>query len=346
MSDTMTINSVIAYALEYPEPHDHGKLRCITLARVETTDGAVGWGECISQLPESALATKTIIEQGFAPLLVGENPVEVERLWHKMLARVWWYGPQGITGIRLEALPDSSLPEEGSGRAENGNFVLSEFRVSAAPLNDSARAKPVILQNAIADFAQSTFGGWPVAAAIDGDSQTGWQVDPEEGWPHEAIFELKEPPGGKGGSKLTFTLDQNTPEAHTLGHFRLAVTTDKPPLALDIVSRKPEWRVKGQAPPCPNGGLLVVSAELTQRGGPFMFKNAQSHFTYRGVLAGREISLEPVLRGPGYPASWQAWRIPLKSSAPPQPFELQVNATVPAGVNLTFTGHFIPAAEL
>lgn len=253
---------------------------------------------------------------------------------------------EGITGIRLEVLPDSSLPQKGPGRAENGNFVLNEFRVSAAPGDDPTQASPVLLQNAIADFSQTTFGGWPVGAAIDGDLKTGWQVDPEEGRPHEAIFELKEAAGGKGGSKLTLTLDQNTPEAHTLGHFRLAVTTDKPPLALDIVSRKPEWRVKGQAPACPKGGLLVVSAELTQQGKPFMFKNAQSHFTGRGVLAGHEVPLEPVLRGPGYPASWQAWRIPLKASVTPQLFELQINVTAPADVKLTFTGHFIPAAEL
>jgi L-alanine-DL-glutamate epimerase-like enolase superfamily enzyme len=90
--------------LRYPEPHDHGNLRCITLARVEATDGTVGWGECISQFPESALASKIIIEQGYAPLVVGESALEVERLWHKMLARSWWYGPQGIAGFGISAI--------------------------------------------------------------------------------------------------------------------------------------------------------------------------------------------------------------------------------------------------
>src|SRR5207248_2582460 len=43
----------------------------------------------------------------------------------------------GITGIRLEALADSSLPKKGPGRSpNNGNFVLSEFRVSAGPQGD------------------------------------------------------------------------------------------------------------------------------------------------------------------------------------------------------------------
>jgi L-alanine-DL-glutamate epimerase-like enolase superfamily enzyme len=100
----MKIRSVAAFPLQYPEPHDHNNLRCITLARVETDDGTVGWGECISQFPPLALAAKTIIERGYAPLLVGENPLEVERLWNKMLGQFWWYGPQGIAAYAISAI--------------------------------------------------------------------------------------------------------------------------------------------------------------------------------------------------------------------------------------------------
>ena len=38
----------------------------------------------------------------------------------------------GITGFRLEVLIDASLPNGGPGRAGNGNFVLSEFAITAA----------------------------------------------------------------------------------------------------------------------------------------------------------------------------------------------------------------------
>ena len=100
----MKIKSVSAHPLQYPEPHDHNNLRYITLARVETEDGTVGWGECISQFPESAIAVKTIIERGYSQLLVGENSLDIERLWHKMLARVWWYGPQGIAAFAISAV--------------------------------------------------------------------------------------------------------------------------------------------------------------------------------------------------------------------------------------------------
>ena len=98
------IRRVDAYPLRYPEPHDHNNIRYITLARVEAEGGAVGWGECISQFPESAAAVKTIIERGYAPMLTGENALDVERLWHKLLNHIWWYGPQGIAGFAVSAV--------------------------------------------------------------------------------------------------------------------------------------------------------------------------------------------------------------------------------------------------
>src|SRR5581483_6994940 len=49
----------------------------------------------------------------------------------------------GITGIRLEVLPDDKLPAKGPGRAPNGNFVLNEFKVTIAPEDDPKAAKVV-----------------------------------------------------------------------------------------------------------------------------------------------------------------------------------------------------------
>ena len=100
----MKIRKIQAFPLAYPEPHYKGIERYITLARVETEDGTVGWGECISQFREAALATKVIIEEGLAPLLIGEDAIDVDRLWHVMLSRIWWYGPEGIAAFGVSAL--------------------------------------------------------------------------------------------------------------------------------------------------------------------------------------------------------------------------------------------------
>jgi hypothetical protein len=45
----------------------------------------------------------------------------------------------GVTAIRLEVLPDASLPSQGSGRADDGNFVLSRFAATAEPRDAAPR---------------------------------------------------------------------------------------------------------------------------------------------------------------------------------------------------------------
>jgi hypothetical protein len=66
---------------------------------------------------------------------------------------------KGITGFRLEALTDPNLPYYGPGRADNGNFVLTEFTVEVSHdgTNASTNTIPVPLQNATADFSQPDF---------------------------------------------------------------------------------------------------------------------------------------------------------------------------------------------
>jgi hypothetical protein len=131
---------------------------------------------------------------------------------------------KGITGIRLEVLPDDRLPMKGPGRASsNGNFVLNEFKVTVAPENDPKAAKPVVFKRAVADFSQTD---WAVAGAIDNNPTTGWAVSPQFGRRHVAVFETKEPMGFPAGTLLTFTLDQQFPgKEHNIGKFRLSVAT-------------------------------------------------------------------------------------------------------------------------
>ena len=43
-----------------------------------------------------------------------------------------------ITGVRIEAIADKAYPKRGPGRADDGNFVLTEFEVQQAPVNDPA----------------------------------------------------------------------------------------------------------------------------------------------------------------------------------------------------------------
>jgi hypothetical protein len=136
---------------------------------------------------------------------------------------------KAITGLRLEALPDSSLAASGPGRAPNGNFVLSEIKVTIAPKSEPSQAQPLELATASAEFSQDK---WLVSGAIDGNDQTGWGIMPQFGKAHEAIFETKVDAGHEGGSILTITLSHQYPDGkHALGKFRLSVTGGTRPLA-------------------------------------------------------------------------------------------------------------------
>jgi len=159
----------------------------------------------------------------------------------------------GITGLRLEVLTDSRLPRQGPGRASDGNFVLNELELTAAPKADPKQAKAVKLANALADFSQDNL---EVAKAIDGslnDPANGWAIHPATGVIHWATFETGEPIGGAGGTVLTFKMHHKFGEAWTLGRFRLSVTRGSKPIGLSlpedfraILATAPEVRTEVQ----------------------------------------------------------------------------------------------------
>jgi WD40 repeat protein len=138
---------------------------------------------------------------------------------------------RGITGIRIEALPDADIKGGGPG-LEGGNFVLSEFKVSVASKANPEEFKPVELRNALADFSQANLD---VGYTIDGkiDNVLGWGVKPAMGTVHWATFETKEAVGFDDGTVLKFELHHNRNKL-LLGRFRISVTTDETPIGLSL----------------------------------------------------------------------------------------------------------------
>jgi hypothetical protein len=159
----------------------------------------------------------------------------------------------GITGLRLEVLPDDRLPNKGPGRAGDGNFVLNEFQVSAAPKAKPEEAKPVKLVTPLADYNQANLD---IAQAIDGVSNNpgnGWALHPATGTTHWATFETAEDVGHAGGTRLVFKMHHRFNEAWTIGRFRLSVTRLPKPLGLglpddlrEVLATAPEIRTPAQ----------------------------------------------------------------------------------------------------
>jgi mono/diheme cytochrome c family protein len=137
-----------------------------------------------------------------------------------------------VAGLRLEALPDDSLPSKGPGRAGNGNFVLTELLASVRRADGVTQ--PVAFASALATFEQKSAAednpgkAWLASATIDGNTNDfGWAVLPEIARPQQLLLELREPLNLAAGDALTVVLAQNHGHGnHTLGRFRLGVTSE------------------------------------------------------------------------------------------------------------------------
>jgi WD40 repeat protein len=129
-----------------------------------------------------------------------------------------------ITGFRLEALPVAELAGMGPGFPGNGNFVVTEVEVFAAPASDTAAAKPVKIASATASFTQS---GFSIDQTFDGqlNDQQGWAVSPAGGTTHWAVFKLAEPLEFDAPVQLTVKLHQfHNAQDHRLARFRVSAT--------------------------------------------------------------------------------------------------------------------------
>ena len=170
---------------------------------------------------------------------------------------------QGITGIRIEALTDETIKGGGPGLPENGNFVVTEFEVQAAPIAKPTELKKVDLQNAKADFLQE---GFNVALTIDGNAgnQNGWAIANTGGVVHWATYETKAPIDHDGGTQFKMVIHQNhDTKGHLLGRFRISVAMDKaiglslPESLKSVVSTPAEQRSEAQT------GLLTAYFDKT-----------------------------------------------------------------------------------
>lgn len=178
-------------------------------------------------------------------LATGKNP---EHDTFEVVARI---EETGITALRLEALLDDSLTGRGPGRADNGNFILSEFEVEAAPMNNLSQRQTIQFASAHADYSQSQY---EIEKAIDGNPQTGWAVDGNSRHqPATAWFVATTPFGHGAGTELRIRLRFESQARHSIGRFRLAASIDPaaagpvpPPRIAEIVLLNPDKRSETQ----------------------------------------------------------------------------------------------------
>ena len=205
-------------ALDTYERLEHPAKAADWLRRWVTGQQHVAWVG-VSPSSSQSMGGATLTSQEDGSILVSGKIPEKETYTLLLETRL-----QGLKALRLDALADSSLVKGGPGRAPNGNFALSDLQVAARPLLGKGKWRPVSLRNPRATFSQKNL---PVEAVLDADRRTGWAIDPQFGQNHAAVFEFAEPVGYYGGTELSVTLRFENNRQHSLGRFRLALSTLK-----------------------------------------------------------------------------------------------------------------------
>lgn len=165
-----------------------------------------------------------------------------------------------VSTLRLSAFKRD--PHAGPGRADNGNFVLSEVQLSLFQKSTSTEEKVAEseLQLAIKSVAATVEqANYSAALSIDGNPETGWAIDNGRSIPTtaEATFTLDSDrlrealamfDSAKGHIGLRVRLQQNHGARHVLGAFLLAVgkslsPTEQETRRSELVAQKfEEWR--------------------------------------------------------------------------------------------------------
>jgi hypothetical protein len=126
-----------------------------------------------------------------------------------------------VAAVRLRVLTDESLPSHGPGLAKNGNFVLTDFEVTA-----NGEDQPIA--RAFADHEQP---GFPVVDAIDGKPKSGWAINLPKGsqvkmnTDHEAVFVFAKPVEAE---TLEVRLHHGLNENYLVGRFALEFSEIEP----------------------------------------------------------------------------------------------------------------------
>lgn len=161
-----------------------------------------------------------------------------------------------VTAVRLEALPDPSLPKGGPGRDPYGNFQVNGIEVDAggAPL----AIKSIRADDANGGASVETF--FPKALSRDAYAPRGWRIDAsreDKRLPRQIVFTLERPlivppnpskvglpaaalaKAGAGRATLRIRLKhQGAVVGQALGRFRLSVTSSNTPQRVVEISAK------------------------------------------------------------------------------------------------------------
>jgi hypothetical protein len=215
----------------------------------------------VASLTSNGPAFKTLEDQSV--LAEGANPES-----DTYEVKVKFNAAASVAALRLEALPDESLPKKGSSRAADGVFRLSEFEAEIvtpakpakgskdgdSPADSTTKKeekaaeppKPKKLKFAQA-VASAAAASREIDKAIDGKADTGWGVEPSASTdPQTALFTLAEPAAIPKDSELRIRLRYEASKSkRAIGRFRLAAAQNDELVQLLNPLKAEPWQVIG-----------------------------------------------------------------------------------------------------
>lgn len=133
---------------------------------------------------------------------------------------------KSLTGLRLETLPDPSLPRGGPGRDIYGNFLLTSMRVEAG---GKGEWRTIYFNRIVNDDGR-------------GPSRQLWTIDAsrdETRLARQLVLATRKPYDLKGANRLRITIRMNSDLiGQTIGRFRLSVTDARDPSLIVKVQAK------------------------------------------------------------------------------------------------------------
>ena len=97
----MKITNIKSHILQYDMPEELGysqqfyNKRTAHLVEVQTSEGITGWGECFGP-GNIARANKSIVEEVIAPMVLGDDPLNRDVIWHKVYNLMRDHGQKGM----------------------------------------------------------------------------------------------------------------------------------------------------------------------------------------------------------------------------------------------------------
>ena len=97
---------VIKCDLDQPFAFSQGWVnkRSATLVEIITNEGINGWGEAFCQGLEPPEISASVITNSLVDLIIEENPLDTEKLWHKMYNQTRDYGRKGSVIAAISAI--------------------------------------------------------------------------------------------------------------------------------------------------------------------------------------------------------------------------------------------------